>query len=453
MSVARVAVLALLTVIAATSNSSAQSGSPGERRAMATEHMLDTHGDEALRAYAQENLSAEYQATFDGEAAMLAHLRSIRESAGPVGGVGLMITTDGIRLQVSNRDRESVVLLRVQDQMPHLITHLELESTEAKSEGPHVTWDDLESILRDAEAKGFCGSVLAVHDGEVVLDRGYGFADPQKEHPVTSKTIFAIGSTPIDFTHAAILKLAQEGKLSLDDPITRYFDDVPEDKRGITLEHLRTGTSGLQNFHGIVGVDENLDLTWIDRGTAMRRIFGRELLFEPGTDEAHSHSAWGVLAAVIEIVSGQSYDDYLRENFFEPAGMHRTGPYPITLEFPASEIAVGLGGNVYGEVNSPRYWGKTSWLVLGSGGMVSTPRDLHRWRRFLESGKVLNDEFQRKYGIGGVFLDEGGNDRGFINTIGRHGKDEVIVCSNAHVAMDDATAELAMALARLATGE
>lgn len=441
--------LALLLAIAAR-EAPAQSDSPRQLRTMATERMLDSRDDGALRTYAQEHLSPAYRSSFASEDELVDHLRAIRKGAGPVGGVGLMVASDGIRLHVSNRRAKSVVLLRLEENAPHLITHLELESSEEKSAGSRITWNDLERTLREAEANGFCGSVLAVRDGEVVLDRGYGFADPQKQHPVTPNTLFAIGSTPIDFTHGAILKLAEDGKLSLDDPITKYFDDLPADKRGITLEHLRTGQSGLQNFHGILGVDENPDLTWIDRETAIRRIFERELLFDPGTDEAHSHSAWGVLAAVVEIVSEQSYDEYLEQRFFQPAGMDRTGSYSITLEFPESEVAVGLGGNVYGEVNSPRYWGPTSWLVLGSGGMVSTTGDLRRWQEFLESGKAFGAESQRRYGIGGVFLGEGGNDRGFINTIGIGGGNHVIVCSNSHVAMDDATAQLALALAELA---
>jgi CubicO group peptidase (beta-lactamase class C family) len=160
-----------------------------------------------------------------------------------------------------------------------------------------------------------------------------------------------------------------------------------------------------------------------------------------------------VLAAVIEIASGQDYEAFLREQFFEPAGMERTGHYALARRFPPAEVAVGLGGNVWGEVNSPANWGETSWLVLGSGGMVSTPRDLWRWRRFLRSGEAFGAAAQRKYGVGGVFIAEGGNDRGFINTIGAHGDTIVIVCSNSHVAMDDFTARIANAVAQLGTGE
>lgn len=433
---------------------SAQPREVAHERAMATERMIDSTGDEALRAYALEHFTPTHRESFAEEADLLAHLRELRAAVAPIGGVGLeKVGPHALALHVSNRQTESVVRIELEEQAPYRIARLELVSTGPAEPAMDVSWETLEDTLLEAEREGFSGSVLAVRDGEVVLDQGFGHADPDGRHPVTPTTIFAIGSTPIDFTHAAILKLREMGRLSLDDPITDYFDDVPADKRGITLEHLRTSRSGLRNFHGIEGVDENLDLTWIDRETAMQRIFSKELLFPPGEGERHSHSAWGVLAAVVEIVSGQGYHEFLREHFFEPAGMDRTGPYAFSRKFPASEIAVGLGGNVFGEVNSPPHWGRTSWLVLGSGGMVSTPRDLYRWRQHLASGKAFGEEAQRLYGIGGILVDEGGNDRGFLTAMAVRGDDQFILCSNSHVEMDDAVADLARALERMVLRE
>jgi hypothetical protein len=432
----------------------AEQGEVRQTRTMATEHMLDSQGDDALRQFSQEHLAPAYRQSFGSEEALLAHLRELRAQVAPVGGVGLMLDdTGGIELHISNRERKSVVAMRLEVDPPHRILALELTESEAKDGGPRISWETLEESLEDAAAKGFCGSVLAVRGGEVVLDRGFGHADPDGRYPVTPETLFAIGSTPIDFTHGAILKLEEMGKISLSDPLSKYIQDVPMDKRGITLEHLRTGRSGLINFPGIPEIDENLDLSWIDRDEFLRRVFAAPLMFEPGSSEQHSHCAWGVLAAVVEIVSGQSYEEFLGEHFFNPAGMERTGNYPLAQRFPAAEIAVGLGGSTWGTVNSPAHWGETSWLVLGSGGMVSTPRDLYRWQQFLSSGKAFGKAAQRKYGIGGVFLGEGGNDRGFINTIGIGRQDIVIVCSNSHVDMDDLTSEVAIAAASVATGD
>lgn len=448
-----IAIACLMTALA-TGESRAQDSATRQLRTMATEQMIDSRTDEALVDYAHEHLAPSFRESFADADALQEHLRAIRAAAGPIGGVGLMLAPGGaIELHITNYERRSVVALRLESESPHRIVELALVSSEEKEQGDAVGWENLEQTLEAAAAEGFSGSVLAIRDGEVVLDRGFGFADPGKTHPVTPQTLFAIGSTPIDFTHGAILKLWDMQKIDLDDSITRYFDGVPADKRGITLEMLRTSRSGLLDFPGIPGVDENLDLSWIDRDEFLRRVFAAELLFEPGSDRKHSHAAWGVLAAVVEIASGQTYEDFLRDHFFEPAQMARTGHYPLAKNFPASEIAVGLGGNTWGEINSPAHWGKTSWLVLGSGGMVSTTGDLHRWRSFLREDGVLSDGSLEKYGIHGMFMAEGGNDRGFINTIGANGRDLVILCSNSHVAMDDATAHLAMRVARLGTGE
>jgi CubicO group peptidase (beta-lactamase class C family) len=417
-------------------------------RMQAVEAMFETEDDDALRAFAGEHLAPAYIDSFEGEQALLTHLRQVRSAVQPVGGIGITVEAGRIRLHVESRELESVVAFELEDEAPYRIDLLVLESSGPRERGPVMTWDTLEASLEEAAENGFSGSILALRGGEVVLDRGFGYADPEKRHPVTPDTLFAIGSTPIDFTHGGILKLEELGLLSLNDPLTRWFEDVPEDKRGITLEHLRTGRSGLLDFPGIAGVDENLDLSWIDRAEFLRRVFSSELLFEPGTRERHSHAAWGVLAAVIEVVTGQGYEEFLRESFFEPAGMERTGHYPHAKGFPMSEVAVGLGGNVWGEVNAPPYWGETSWLVLGSGGMVSTPRDLARWRRFLATEDGLWEEGRQRYGLGGVMMGEGGNDRGFINTLGFDGDDWIIVCSNAHVGMNDETARIAMAAAR-----
>ncbi len=181
------------------------------------------------------------------------------------------------------------------------------------AEAAPLSWETLPAWLEAQAAAGFTGAVLVVRDGEVVVDRGYGPANRELGLPITPETIFATGSQPIDFTHAGILWLAQHGKLRLEDPITRYFEDVPADKRGITLEHLMTGGSGLADFHDVPS-DRDPDHWWIDRDEAMRRIFAQELLFAPGEGDEHSHSAWGVLAAVVEIASGERYQDFTREH-------------------------------------------------------------------------------------------------------------------------------------------
>src|SRR5262245_26075862 len=107
-----------------------------------------------------------------------------------------------------------------------------------------LSWETVSERLDQEPAEGFSGALVLVRDGKVFLEKGYGFADRAAKIPNTPKTIFGIGSTPIDFTKAGILLLAQRNKLKLSDPITKYFKDVPADKAEMTLEHLMTGRSG-----------------------------------------------------------------------------------------------------------------------------------------------------------------------------------------------------------------
>ena len=275
---------------------------------------------------------------------------------------------------------------------------------------PGPTWQTLEAFL-DAEAEaGFTGAVRVVRDGKVVLDRGYGLANRELGVPITPETVFAVGSQPIDFTHAAILLLAQEGRLDLSAPITEFFDDVPPDKRVVTVEHLMSGASGLPDFHDRPG-DRDPDHAWIDREEAVRRILAAKLLFEPGTAREHSHSAWGLLAAIVEIVSGESYPEFTRGRLFGPAGMDDTGfnGEPV----PCERLAIGYGTRSDGEVNAPPFWGPASWLVMGSGGQVSTTGDTSRWLDEMRDGRILDPAWARRFFGPGPGANRNGDAYGF----------------------------------------
>ncbi len=280
----------------------------------------------------------------------------------------------------------------------------------ATSEPSPLTWDNLADRLEAEAEAGFTGAVLVVRDGETILDRGYGLANRDLGIRVTPDTIFATGSLPIDYTHASILWLAQEGKVALSDPITKYFENVPDDKKPITVEHLMTGGSGLPDFHDLPG-DRDPDHSWVDRDEAMRRIFAQTLLFPPGEGDEHSHSAWGVLAAIVEIASGKSYQNFTREHLFGPAGMAGTGfnGDPVAKE----RLAIGYGMRSDGEVNAPPYWGKTSWLVLGSGGQIGTTRDSGRWLDAMREGKILEPAWAERYFGPGVGASRNGDAYGY----------------------------------------
>ncbi|MCA9305012.1 MAG: serine hydrolase [Phycisphaerales bacterium] len=293
---------------------------------------------------------------------------------------------------------------------------------------PALTWDTIPQRLEAMADRGYSGSVLIVRGGRVVLDDAFGFADREHNIPNRPDTIYCVGSTPIDFTKAAILLLNERGKLTLDDPITEYFDRVPEDKRAITIRQLMTGASGLQNFHDLPS-DRDVDHSWIDRDTAVRRILSFPLLFEPGTGREHSHSAWGMLGAIVEIASGETYEEFITRSLLDPAGMHDTFDYGRPI--PRERMAIGYGRFADGEINAPPYWGPTSWLVKASGGMVSTTHDMNRWHEALYSGKLLSDDSLELYfGAPGEVLN-GGSRYGYEISYCEGPSDRFYITSNS----------------------
>lgn len=437
--------LTALTLVGLTLTIPAQSQGGSDAVAdacFALEHMIAQTGDASLLAFARTRLTAEYQAALTSEE-MLSLLHGIRNAAHHFGGVGLQLRGENLGRAVFHCDEGKVTVDFDLDSDSGKIKRLELVTVEKPQSIEPITWTNLADRLAEEEANGFSGAVLVVRNDSIVLERGYGYSDQARNIPVNKQSIFAIGSTPIDFTHAAILKLEEMGKLRIGDPISRFLSEVPKDKAQITLQQLMSGASGLQDFHD-TDEDADPDLTWIDRQSAIDRILGQDLLFEPGSSSRHSHSAWVLLAAIVEITSGQAYDDFLKNQFFDKAGMTRTGPYPLTVRFDPSEIAIGYGPSQPTEVNSPAHWGKTSWLVMGSGGMVSTPGDLYRWRTAMRQGKLLGAAALARYPVDAVGV--GGNDRGFLNWFAYAGKNAFVLCSNSHDAMDDRASGIGRAL-------
>ncbi len=274
----------------------------------------------------------------------------------------------------------------------------------------------LDEVMTKAMAEGFSGAVLIAKNGEVLLRKGYGQANREKQIPVTSKTVFDIGSVSKVFTVAAILTLEQQGKLTVADTLGKFFSAVPADKSAITLHQLLTHTSGLLEYHDTEG-----DFEAMTRDEAVRRIFAQKLLAEPGKQFAYSNSGMTLLAAIVEIVSGKSFPTYLREKLLDPAGMRQTGFYRHPL-WSEADVAHGYNANRFGTENSPLVWPQISWALMGNGGMVSSPADLYLWLRVLKSEKILSEKSKQKmfaqqfslgdkravgYGVGSAITERG----------------------------------------------
>jgi CubicO group peptidase (beta-lactamase class C family) len=251
--------------------------------------------------------------------------------------------------------------------------------------------------------------VAVTRDGETLLEAGYGQTnpgDPDASRPIDTRTVSTTGSITKQFTGAAILKLEEAGKLSVEDPITKYLEpvlgQVPADKRGITIHHLLTHTAGVP---GAIGGDRQR----IGRDDFVRLALGTELLFPPGERYEYSNVGYSLAAAIVELVSGRSYEDFLRVQLFGPAGMDDTGYHRPRGDWPAERLAHGVAndGSDWGTVVEHSIVdGGPGWHLLGNGGIHSTPGDMMRWHRALQGTSILSAASKEK--LYGKHVEEGG---------------------------------------------
>ena len=255
----------------------------------------------------------------------------------------------------------------------------------------------LADYFQKAAGLGFSGAVLVASGDKVLLRNGYGWADEKRRIAIVPETVFDIGSITKVFTAIAVMQLEERGKLSTSDPITKYFSNVPPDKTAITIHHLLTHTAGLEHddFYSVTTPEVRELLK--DREKFIQRILSFPLAFEPGTRRAYSNSGFSFLAAIVEKLSGQSYERYLRENILRPAGMANTGY--LLRKWNNRLIARGYndGPTDFGYPWQGQWAGNIiPWDLLGNGGLLSTVDDMHRFAGALRDGKLLNEKTKAK---------------------------------------------------------
>lgn len=248
----------------------------------------------------------------------------------------------------------------------------------------------LDQFMTRQFENGFSGAALVVQKGEKILYKGYGLADRTQEIPNIAATWFCIGSIGKDFTDAAVLKLESQGKLSVEDPLSRFFDDVPADKKAITIHQLLWHSSGLDEYNG----DDNETL---DYAEGMRRIFAQKLRFEPGTDRQYSNSGFTLLAAIVEKVSGMPFMDYITKEIAGPAGLRDWAFVGQQNRMKEDLVAIAYDDVDLGSFNSPYHRELPGWQILGAGGMVATLDELYRFSQAIKNGKVLPEPAAKKF--------------------------------------------------------
>jgi CubicO group peptidase (beta-lactamase class C family) len=243
--------------------------------------------------------------------------------------------------------------------------------------------DAVDDLMADAMRQHpIPGAALAiVRGGQTVKTAAYGMANLERPTPATPQTVFEIGSVTKQFTAAAILLLAQEGKLAVDDKISRHLKDTPASWSGITIRQLLTHTSGLKNYTGLDGFELTRHLT---QAQFIAQIAAHPLDFAPGEKWSYCNTGYNLLGYIIENVSGKSYGDFLEQNIFAPLGMTATAGRDPGAILPAR--ASGYETNRAGQfiVRDPDVTD-----VFSAGALASTVGDLAKWNAALDTDGIL----------------------------------------------------------------
>lgn len=233
--------------------------------------------------------------------------------------------------------------------------------------------------------------LAVVREGRIVYANGYGLANIETSTSVSPETIFEAGSITKQFTATAIMLLAEEGKLSLDDGIAKYFPEAPPALRAVTIRHLLTHTSGIPDVSD--GTDDTLGAKAVvdfhreyTEDELARAYLAQPLDFEPGTKWSYCNASYELLGFLIHRVTGRYYGDFLHERIFAPLGMttSRTFSYADIIMNRASGYRL-----IDGAWKNAQPWWSLSMTSGAAGGMWMNVLDLAKWDAALYTERIV----------------------------------------------------------------
>lgn len=376
---------------------------PAVQRAAEMIRLIESGNRTEGRKFVTENYSPE----FLNRALMDQHLGFLSSTHDRMRGVEVLgIKETGptgaeARLKSKLTGNQVLLVVRTEADSPHRISGLGLRrvnpepgATSAKKMTEAEMAKELDAFMQKlAGADLFSGTVLLAKDGKPIYQKAFGTANKDFNAPNKLDTKFNLGSMNKMFTAVAIAQLAERGKLSFDDPLSKFLPDFPdkESAEKIKIKQILTHTAGLGSYFSRKFVESSRDrFRTVD--DMMKLAREEKLLFEPGSKWQYSNTGFLVLGAVVEKASGQTYFDYVRENIYKPAGMINSDCYE--LDRINTNLAVGYEKE-YTD-NGIQFRNNVFAHVLRGGpqgGGYSTVEDLLKFDVALRSGKLVGKEY------------------------------------------------------------
>jgi len=249
------------------------------------------------------------------------------------------------------------------------------------------------SLMRDYAGRVPGASVLVLHQGRPLLRRGYGLADLEAGTAATPDTHYRLASVSKQFTSAAVLLLAEDGALGLDDPIKRWLPSLPPACDAMTIRQVLSHTAGLIDYEDVMppGRYDDGERQMRD-ADVLQALEGQDRrYFVPGQGYRYSNSGYALLALIVEKASGRRYAEFLRERIFLPLGMRDA----VAYERGVSEVAQRAYGYSYERGQWRRTDQSATSAVLGDGGIYASIDDLAKWDAALYDDRLLGAQARR----------------------------------------------------------
>lgn len=257
-----------------------------------------------------------------------------------------------------------------------------------QAQGGDALQREVDSLMRDYQGQVPGASVLVLRDGHPLLRRGYGLAVVETGEAASAQTNYRLASVTKQFTAAAVLLLAQDGKLGLDDPIKRWLPSLPKAADAITIRQILSHQSGLIDYEDVMPASFDADQRQMHDLDVLHVLEAQDrTYFAPGQGYRYSNSGYALLALTVQRASGRSFADFLRDRIFLPLGMRDT----VAYERGVSEVA----HRAYGYSDEQGRWVRTDQsstsAVLGDGGIYSSIDDLAKWDAALYDDRPLSE--------------------------------------------------------------